>query len=155
MADRTKGPGFWRRLAIVAAVVVVTTPMAAVLKPFGDDLSVRGHIAESLAFLIMFGWWLYLPGLVVYTIALPRLLHRSSWPPRLVAILAWPLILAVPLMAFIGLAVFGSTDPGDAPDPVPVARMLMFLLLPSLVAAAVVPLPKAEDPGILPTVMGR
>lgn len=58
MADKGKGRGFWRRLATVAAVVVVTTPVAAPLLPF--DGTIRYQIQESLAFLIMFGWWLYL-----------------------------------------------------------------------------------------------
>ncbi len=141
MADKGKGKGFWRRLATVAAVMVVTTPVAALLLPF--DGTIRYQVQESLAFLIMFGWWLYLPGMVVYALALPRLVRRTSWSPRVVAILACPLIPAVPLLGVVALRALGGSDPGDS-QAISGVRMLGFLFLPSLVTGAVVPLPKPE-----------
>lgn len=139
------GRGRLRRLGTLALVIVVTTPLVALLGPFGDAPP-RQQVAESLGFLALFGWWLYLPGLVVYALALPAMLRRGSPSPRVVAVLASPLILAGPLLALLALLVFGSPAATDVsqldPDAsIGLVDLFVLFVIPTLAAALVVPLP--------------
>lgn len=136
--------GGWLRLGVIALALTVSTPLvAALLGPFGDDPPGK-LVAESLGFLALFGWWLYLPGTVVYALALPAMVRRATAAsPRVVALLASPLILAVPLVALIALLAFGGVGATEAEpgDSIGFGGLLAVFVIPSLMAAAVVPLP--------------
>lgn len=131
--------GGWGRFGVVIAAVAVTVPVMALLTPFEAPPGER--FFGAIVGLVAYGWWLYLPGMVAYTLALPPLVRHASIPERAVAVLASPMIMAVPLLGLVALVVFGSPAPRDAPQA-DIAGLLASVFVPAVVAGAVVPLPE-------------
>lgn len=130
------GRGLAGRLAVTAVVLFVATPLVGAVLPLGEA-SAAERAREAMGFLLLVGWWAWLPGGLAYAITLPQLSRGS----RLRAVLASPLIAALPLLGLAGIALTGEPA-ADGPDRG--GALVALVLVPAVAVGAVIPLPDGQ-----------
>lgn len=137
----------------VAALAVAVVDWLARIRLAADAPSLVEHagavVTSYLTAYVWFGWWLVLPGALLFVALVPRWGRR--WPPRrarLVAALLAPFVVGLGIILALGaIALFASPVRGGGPA-LSLRVLVVYVGLPLTVAGGSMLLPRRHDEAV-------